>query len=336
MNVVELRAELARMGLPTNGSKKTLQNRLAKTKENSGLLSSPAKMITSPESEIRVSLRQMFLQRLFTDVKIIIISSRGDGSESSIEMDLHRLILVHRCVFFGSMFTRTFRESDEENVTLHTAEGSTVATMAQVLEYLYTGEISVSGENVLEIMAAADKLQISSLRESCEEYLEQNLCPTSVCAIWKACSVLGLDRLARKCKAMVVAKGKEVLPSAGFSELPRDLVVSTVSDSSLTATEEVVFEAVVAWGEANKGAASVRDSIMEFIPHLRFDEMEHAFLHTRVRQSGFVSSEVIMDALVRIVDDLVPQVKPNTKRAFAPSKDDQAGASSQPKKRRLG
>ena len=80
--------------------------------------------------------------------------------------------------------------------------------------------------------------------------------------------------MASKCRAMVLAKGKEVLPSIVF-KLSKDLVLSTVAEEKLNASEEVVFEAVVAWGEANKGNANVSDSIADFIPHLCFDEMEH-------------------------------------------------------------
>ena len=69
--------------------------------------------------------------------------------------------------------------------------------------------------------------------------------------------------------------------------------------------------------------------------------------HSRVRQSGFVPSEVIMDAFARMMDDLAPrvklntyypQIKPNTKRAFALLGNDAAGAGgrSYAKKRRFG
>ena len=78
----------------------------------------------------------MLKEHLFTDVKVTIVANNGNDCEHSVDLDLHRPILAHRCGYFRGMFIRTSRESDEENVTVHVAEGSTVEAMVQVVEYL--------------------------------------------------------------------------------------------------------------------------------------------------------------------------------------------------------
>ena len=67
------------------------------------------------------------------------------------------------------------------------------------------------------------------------------------------------------------------------------------------------------------------------IPHLRFEEMPHAFLHKRVRQSGLVSESILLDALLKIIDEETS----GTKRERALDSGDGSGAGSdQPKKKR--
>ena len=204
---------------------------------------------------------------------------------------------------------------------------------------LYTTFIEINSDNAFEVLAAADKRQLSGLRESCETYLAQNLCQDSVCSTWKASHLLGLSQLAIKCRDLVLSEGKTVLEGGCFSELPKELALAVVADGELNASKEVVFEAVVAWGEANKGAGSVQDAVADFMPHLRFVEMGHTFLYNRVRQSGLVSESVVLDTMAKIMDEKIPRLEPGCKRAFPPeieNGNDAAAAAGPAKKRRKG
>jgi hypothetical protein len=187
---------------------------------------------------------QMFQEGLFSDVTVIITSS--SSGESSVSLNLHRNVLSNLCDFFRGMFTRSFRESGEETVTIEVAEGSSVAATVLVLKYLYTSAIEINSSNVFEVLTAADKLQLSDLRDSSEAYLAQNLCEDSVCSTWKASHLLGLPQLSLKCKDLFLSEGKAVLEGGDFSELPQELALAVVADEKLNASEEAVFEAVVA------------------------------------------------------------------------------------------
>jgi kelch-like protein 2/3 len=232
------------------------------------------------------------------------------------------------------MFTRSFRESGEETVTIEIAEGSSVEATVLVLKYLYTSSIEINSNNVFEVLAAADKLQLTGLRDSCEAYLAQHLCQDSVCSTWKASHLLGLSQLGLKCKDLVMSEGKAVLESGGFSELPKELALAVVADEKLNASEEVVFEAVVAWGEVNKSLGSLCDAIAVFMPHLRFVEMGHAFIQHRVRQSGLVPESMLFDAVLKMMDETLPS-EPGCKRAF-PTETGSDSAAGPAKNRRRG
>jgi hypothetical protein len=171
---------------------------------------------------------------------------------------------------------------------------------------MYTSSIEIHSDNVFEVLAAADKLQISGLRDSCEAYMAQHLCQDSVCSTWKASHLLGLSQLGLKYKDLVLSEGKAVLEDGDISELPKELAMAVVANEELNASEEVVFEAVMAWGEANKGAGTVREAVADFMPHLRFVEMGHAFIHNRVRQSGLVPvpESTISDILLKMMDEM--------------------------------
>jgi hypothetical protein len=149
------------------------------------------------------------------------------------------------------------------------------------------------------------------------------LCNENVFTIRKASRHIELTALDGKAKGFIVKHAEKVLAAGGFGQLPKSMAVALLADEQLNAKEESLFEAVVTWGESNKGSGTVCDAVADLLPHLRLDEMPHAFLHQRVRQSGLVSETIICDAFAAILDENMPKFKPGTKRAF----DDQGGSS---------
>ena len=293
-------------------------------------LLTPPFLLLCPSPSLFHSSSQMFEEGTFSD---ITISIPGTGDEPGQELELHRNVLAHSCEYFRGMLTREFRESGEETVEVQVAANSSVSATASVLEYLYTSEVKVDGENVFEVLSAADKLQLEHLRKSCVGYLERSLCPTNVCSVLKACQALSLVELEARCSKVIEENGKAVLESGGLNELEKAAVVAIISNEKLTAKEEEVFEAVASWGEARKGGGTAAAAVAGLIPHIRFEEMEHAFLHQRVRQSGLVPLEVLLDAMTKIIDDKTSKYEPGTKRAFESGSGSGTG---RPKKRRRG
>ena len=88
-----------------------------------------------------------------SDVKLKIC-----GQHLIEELALHKCVLFHSSDFFKAMFTTHFTESTQKVVTIGVAEGSSVAVTVLVLRYLYTSEIRIGADNVMEVLAASDKL----------------------------------------------------------------------------------------------------------------------------------------------------------------------------------
>ena len=249
-----------------------------------------AKSIKRPEVDVRAQAEQMFEEGLLSDVTFNISSG-----EDSICLKLHRSVLVHACEFLRRML---LRDSGDGAVNMEVEEGSSVAATVLVLKYLYINSIDIDGENVLAVLLAAKKFQLPSLCGSCEGYLEQSLCQGNMFSIWNISHGLGLFGLAQTCKSYVLLQGNDMFVGNEFTELPKVLAMAVIADRELNASGEVVFEAVVAWGERNKADGTVADAVSDFVPCLRFEKMKYSFLHNRVRQSRLVSESTLLDAVL--------------------------------------
>ena len=247
----------------------------------------------------------------------------------------------------------TFSESSQQTVTIDVAEGSSITATVLVLRYLYTSEISISADNVMEILAAADKLQLSELCHACVDFLRESVNAASVCTILSASMQMNLIPLLKACNKFIMQNGKAVLESEGFKQLTKEAVVSIISNPNLHATEEEVFEAVMLWGKAVTARSSdgddavvgdvngngngntvgaIRDVLFDVLPHLRLDEMDHMFLFNRVKQAGVFSAEAIVAAMAKKID----KDRPTNKSVFESGNNDGENLAPQSKKRRIG
>ena len=86
-------------------------------------------------------------------------------------------------------------------------------------------------------------------------------------------------------------------------ELPKDVFIQLLEGDGLDADEELVFGALIRWGERNKDpSGTVGDALQDLMPLLRVEAMEVEFLRETVRPSGLVSEKRLNDALFNLFD----------------------------------
>ncbi|KAJ1114872.1 hypothetical protein NDU88_003102 [Pleurodeles waltl] len=94
----------------------------------------------------------------------------------------NRNVLAAACPYFKSMFTGGLYESKQKKVTLHDMDAE---SMALIIDYCYTGRVTVSEANVQRLYAAADMLQLEYVRQACAGFLARRLEPANCAGILK-------------------------------------------------------------------------------------------------------------------------------------------------------
>ncbi|OXU31355.1 hypothetical protein TSAR_002096 [Trichomalopsis sarcophagae] len=109
----------------------------------------------------------------FSDVTVVV----GDK-----EFPAHKNILSARCRVFAAMFDHDMKEN-KENVVKFDKEDPVI--MAEVLHFIYTGNVRNVGKLATDLLAAADRYHLDALRFMCEETLIAKLSLENVGEILK-------------------------------------------------------------------------------------------------------------------------------------------------------
>ena len=92
----------------------------------------------------------------FSDVKIKC---------GGVELECHKVILGARSPVFHAMFVHNMTESQEKKIEI---EDLDIETVKDMLKYMYAGKIENLNTRSPRLLEAADKYQLSELKEICE------------------------------------------------------------------------------------------------------------------------------------------------------------------------
>ena len=233
----------------------------------------------------------------FCDVILEVEGHRHNNS-----LPAHRNILAANSRFFYSMFNSGMRDSTDKRLTLKILSNSAMNT---ILEYFYTGIITISMENVEELLEASSFLLIDPVKKACEQVLKSGL---------KKDNCFNIKRLARKFDCAELLKNANLLIdksfhtiiegecTAEFLDLSFQEIADVISrDEVMVVSERDVFLAVLKWvrhDEENR-----KDRLQELIKLVRFGSIPKSFLKGQLNIEPLLKEEQSCRLIKQLTED---------------------------------
>ncbi|XP_054504314.2 zinc finger and BTB domain-containing protein 8A-like [Agelaius phoeniceus] len=120
--------------------------------------------ISSHQSRLLEQLNEQRKQDLFCDCSILV-----DGKV----FKAHRNVLFASSGYFKMLLSQSSKETSQP--TIATFEVFSPETFMVILDFVYSGILSLTGQNVIEVMSAASYLQMTDILNVCKTFIKSSL-----------------------------------------------------------------------------------------------------------------------------------------------------------------
>ena len=207
------------------------------------------------QNEFMKGLHQMRQNEQYTDLTL----QSGD-----VHIRCHRIVLVAASDYFKAMFRCGLEESMSATVPL-TMEPE---ILTSIVDYMYTGEIELTVDNVESLVKAGDLLQLGCLKARCADFMALQVELHNCIEFYRFSLLYRLDQLQKVTKQFVYAEFKTVALIAEFKELSCGELIEFIKDDDVNVEDEdVVFDGVIDW--VRYDLDNRKSSLQTILEHVR-------------------------------------------------------------------
>lgn len=173
----------------------------------------------------------------FADFKFIV------GPEKTV-FHAHKLIFGLSSPEFENLFY--LLETDLKEIDL---PDNSAPNFEAFVNFIYTGKIGLTVENVKEIVKLAKLYSITLLVDKCESFLEENVENGNVLKFLDIATDNNFLKVTSKCFEIIYRYSKEICESPEFVEISKQSLDKIAESEMLCCDELILFKAVDKWSE---------------------------------------------------------------------------------------
>ena len=190
------------------------------------------------------------------------------------EFKAHRNVLSAASPFFFKLLQSDMKENREGIVRFEEISG---AVMEDILEFIYTGTVEVTQENVEDLIAAANYLLIPGLKTVSGRFLEEKMSESNCVSTFYFAEKYQCNELITNTTKFIHANFASVAEMDEFLNLEAKEVEKWISSDEISvAAEADVFKIVLKWIEQNDSER--KQSFEKLFDHVRLTSLSRDFL----------------------------------------------------------
>ena len=171
-------------------------------------------------------------------------------------------------------------ENDSSRIPI---ENVNPVILSLLVEYIYTCEITITQDNVVDIFICSKMLQFWEVTEACSQFIRNQIQPENCLGIKAFAKAQDdTDLISSFTDSYIFQHFAEVVKHEEFLELNKqDLIDFIASDKIVLESEDQVLDCILSW--INKDRDSRSQYLPEFMNHVRLPFLSSHYLDTKVQ-----------------------------------------------------
>lgn len=191
------------------------------------------------------------------DVRLVV----GDS-----QFAVHRLVLAASSPYFAALLSGGMSESSKDVVQILGVESSIFQLL---LDFIYTGLVSISPANVQELLTAADMLQLTEVVNLCSDFLKGQIDASNCIGFFQFSEQISCHELLEFTENYIHTHFLQVQSGEEFLALTKEQLVRLLRSEELSIEDEYqVFVAAMTW--ILKDLVQRRRHVVEVLDPVRF------------------------------------------------------------------
>ena len=230
----------------------------------------------------------------FNDVSIIT---------ENVSIPANRMVLSCYSTVFERMFKIDMKEKYESNATV---SGVGAEPLKLLIDYMYTGSITVTSDNVFDLLAAADYLQMDEVKEWCFNFLDSSLKSDNCFSILAVATFYRNDRVTDHVLEFISNNFCDLSRTDEFKSLPKEALGAIFKSMDQTKLDnQVVYEAIIQW--TKNDLESRKSDFFEFFRLVKLYYLPKEYLENVVATEALVKenptcSKLLIDHLFLLIN----------------------------------
>ncbi|POG81698.1 hypothetical protein GLOIN_2v1470532 [Rhizophagus irregularis DAOM 181602=DAOM 197198] len=230
-----------------------------------------------------------------------VIIQVGDNQNTK-EFRAHSVILRARSPYFKGALSANWI-TKKNNMMMFNKPNVTPIVFEMILKYIYIGEINLtkqSGENILELLVAADELLFEELFDHVQNYLIEKQAKwvheNFVFVLNTVLKFPSCKKLQDYCLDSTCEYPLQFFSSKNFPSINKEILLGLIKRNDLRIEEVIIWDYLIKWGieqtpglESNRAKwneenyKALKKTLNQFIPLIRFVEISRADFFDKVR-----------------------------------------------------
>ena len=210
------------------------------------------------------------------------------------QFPVHQNVLGVLSTFFDKMFHIDMKEKRENKVEIN---GVSKEVLEVILDFVYTGEMALSMENVFAVIEAAHLLDLPYVKETCSKYLGNQVNVGNWSSIRAYAKRYDYKELLDEIDELLCEMFDTLLKSEELVELDAEELKHLLGlENREVKSEEEVYKAVIGWIKHDVG--NREKYVVELLGAVNFSKIQLGFLKEVVFSEELIANSVVSSRMV--------------------------------------